>query len=128
MKPVKTISPAKPLAAPAKPPGGSIRTCSPLVLEVKGIGHCPSAKNSFHAIVDPKYREWKRKCVALFVSQCFTAMQTTGQGICPTDLKEFLMRSLPADDNCFCIAEIGSVRWEKVPKGQQGAVVTIEPL
>lgn len=98
-----------------------------LRLELRGLGHVPSAKNSMFAVVNPKYRDWKRLAVASFVSQCISNLATTVNAISIMDLREFVTRSLPADDSWKNIPVI-LLTCERVSKGQEGATITITKL
>lgn len=97
-------------------------------LVVRGIGHVPSIKNSFHSIVDPKNREWKRRCVALFVSQLFCAMPMEEFETWTLDSQPFwtalLKQSPEFDDNWKVINQI-VLSGVKVEKGQEGLEITI---
>lgn len=96
-------------------------------LEVKGLGHIPALKNSMYAIVDKEKRLWKKKCVQLFASQLFSALKTTESGILTPQFLRSLIHSLPYDDSWKDIPEL-HVTCQKVPKGQAGALITIERI
>lgn len=109
-------------------------TCEPsknasasVTLNVRGLNHIPALKNSMYAIVDKENREWKRRCVQLFVSQLLSSIPTSERAtLTPLSLR-CLIASLPHDDNWKVIREI-TLTCEKVTKGDEGATIVIEPL
>jgi len=98
-----------------------------ICLEVFTMGHTPSIKNSMYAIVDKKNREWKRRCVKGFVLQLISLFQTSGTATLTPEQAQSLIASLPPDDNWKVISEL-HVTCRKVKRGDEGAVITIEPI
>lgn len=106
---------------PAIPP------CGPIKLQVRGLGHIPALKNSFHAIVNPENREWKRRCVKLFEYQLVSGIATTGCETPTLPSPRSLIALLPSDDRWQVIPEI-TIQSIKVPPGEEGADITITRL
>ena len=100
---------------------------SAVKLEVKNLGHVPALKNSMYAIVDPKHRDWKRRCVASFVSQLISACQTTGGETLTTQRVLSLTQSLPPDDAWQHIPVI-ILTAKKVKRGEEGAEILIDVM
>lgn len=98
-----------------------------VTLNVRGLGHVPSIKNSMFAIVDKKNREWKRRCVSLFVSNLLSSIQTNEPGTLTPHSLRSLIASLPRDDSWRDIPEI-QIRCVRVPKGEEGASITISEI
>jgi hypothetical protein len=99
----------------------------PLRLSILGLGHVPSIKNGMFKIVEPKNREWKRKCVARLVSQLLSGLPTNERGIPTPQSLQSLIASLPVDDNWKSIPET-HIRCAKCEPGQEGAEILICPL
>jgi hypothetical protein len=106
------------------------------VLVIKGIGPVPAKKNSKLLFRDkrtgkpqlrtkPEYQEWTKKCVQLIVSQLCSGTPTSEDGTWTGPCPPSRMRFAPLDDNWREI-EYGEIRAEKVEKGEEGAVITIE--
>jgi len=96
-------------------------------LDVSGLGHIPAIKNSFHAIVAPKNRLWKRRCVGSFVSQLLSGTATGASGT-PTPVSpRCLIALLPQDDSWRDLPQI-TIRCAQVPPGQEGATLFIEEI
>ncbi len=109
---------------------------SSISLSVQGMGNVPSFKNSKRAILDSrngKLRTLTPKAtkalmeaiVESFVSQLWSVSQTGDGGIwMGPSAPSLIVSSLPADDSINDIVEI-NIRSERVPKGQEGAHLTI---
>jgi hypothetical protein len=104
-----------------------------VVLRVVGLGPVPAKKNSKmltrgRLITKPEYQTWMKRCVQSFVSQYYsnTAMDVGGT-VTVRSLRSWIASSLPEDDCWTIIPEI-NVEAIRVPKGQEGAVITIERL
>lgn len=103
-----------------------------ITLEIKGLGHVPSFKNmkricGNRLITNPKAKKTMDRIKASFALQLRSAFQTTGFATSTVDLQQFLTACVPRDDCWQVIPEI-TVRAVKVPKGQEGAVITIERI
>lgn len=96
-------------------------------LVVRGLGHVPAIKNSMFSIVDPKNREWKRRCVQSFVSQLLSSIPTSEQETPMPHFLRCLIASLPHDDNWKVVSEI-QIQCQEVPPGDEGAEITIYRL
>ena len=91
------------------------------------MGHIPAIKNSMFSIVQKENREWKRRCVKLFVSQLRSVLQTY-EPVTQMQLSApSLIASLPPDDNWKVIPEI-IVKSQKVQPGDEGASIEIVSL
>ena len=100
---------------------------SAVKLEVKNLGHVPALKNSMYAIVDPKHRDWKRRCVASFVSQLISACQTTESETLTTQRVRSLTALLPQDDAWQHIP-VMILTASKVKMGDEGAEILIDVM
>lgn len=98
-----------------------------VTLRVTGLGHIPAIKNSMYAIVEPKNREWKKRCVQLLSSQLLSSIATTEHGTVTPQCLRSLIALLPRDDSWKDIPEI-HIYAKKVPKGEEGAVIEITRL
>lgn len=105
----------------------------PIKLVVKGLGDVPSFKNSKmltrgRLITDPKKQQWMERCTKAFESQLRTWFQAAGIEIStePTALSR--IASLVPLDDCLHWIRPGSQDWHVVSKGEEGAVVTVEPI
>lgn len=98
-----------------------------LVLQVRGLGHVPSLKNSMFAIVQREKREWKRRCVQSFVSQLRSHIATCATAIPTTPLPPCSTAWLPRNDTWKDIPQF-SVTCVKVEPGEEGATIEIEVL
>lgn len=98
-----------------------------VTLNIKGLGHVPSIKNSMFSIVDKKNRDWKRRAVNLFVSQLFSSLPTGASGTVTPQSLQSLIASLPHDDCWEAIPET-YVFCRKVGKGEEGATIIIEEI
>jgi hypothetical protein len=98
-----------------------------LVLEVRGLGHVPSLKNSMFAIVKKENREWKRRCVHAFALQLSSSFRINGAATPITPSPRSLIAWLPRDDTWKDIPEY-SVKSILVPPGEEGAEIKIELL
>ncbi|HYE29944.1 MAG TPA: hypothetical protein VEH27_00820 [Methylomirabilota bacterium] len=113
----------------------------PITLEIQGIGPVPSFKNSkqirkkrdgtrFIASAD-RNKDWMQRCIRLIGSQLISATQTTAPGTSTAHSAQSSTVSSPLplgfDDSRQWIPEI-IIRSRQVPKGQEGATLTIERL
>lgn len=110
-----------------------------IVLEIKGLGHVPAFKNKKRSILDsntglqrtltePKTKQWMERCIQSFVSQLLSATQTTGDGTTPGRTKlSVIVLSLPLDDSRQWIPDT-VLTTKEVPKGEEGATITIERI
>ena len=110
-----------------------------VVIQIEGIGHVIPFKNRKRAVMnrntgkmrtltEPSVAQWMDRAVSSIESQLYSACQTTGdvtQQECLKQLRTFL--SGLSDDSLREIPE-GSWKVERVPKGQEGAVITITQL
>jgi hypothetical protein len=96
-------------------------------LRVEGLGHVPSIKNSMYAIVQKENRSWKSAAVAGFVSQLVCSCPTTSGATLTAEQLHSLIASLPHDDNWRIVSEL-HINCRRVPKGQEGAEITIEAI
>lgn len=100
-------------------------------LRVRGLGHVPSFKNCKRVmnrklVTDPKIKRWMNRCIQGFVSQLLSPT-VTGADVTQTEQQlRSLIASLPPDD---CWTQIRSllVYAVEVPKGYEGATITISP-
>lgn len=114
----------------SKPVGSSSQTVvsvGPVNLSLRGLGHVPSLKNSFHSIIKPENREWKRRAVKSLESQLLSALPTGASATVMQHSLRSLIASLPPDDNWKVISEI-RITAQKVAPGEEGADITITPL
>lgn len=102
-------------------------TSSRVKLVVRGLGHVPALKNSFHAIVKPENREWKRRCVKLLESQLLCGSVTIESATQMPRSRRSSIALLPSDDCWQVIPEI-SIKSIKVQPGEEGADIQIEEL
>lgn len=108
------------------------------MLTVKGLGHCPSFKNSKLIvqgkgksrpllITKPEYRAWMDRCVDDFESQLRSLYQTTEAGMpMARSLRCWIACVMPLDDSVHHIQTIHLQAVKTVP-GEEGAVIEIEP-
>lgn len=102
-------------------------------LVVKGLGHVPSFKNKKmitrgKLITDPKKQAWMEKAAAAIESQLRCLFQTEGAGtVTEQSLRSLILTLLPLDDSLDWIG-VPSGSWRRVKKGEEGAVIEIEPL
>lgn len=113
-------------------PDGSSETTVPgkssLKLQVRGLGHVPSFKNSKRLfLTNKKNAQWMRDCVESFVSQLLSECQTNGSETSMGDLLRSKIASLPHDDNWKIICSV-RLEVEEVEPGKEGATVEIAPL
>lgn len=103
-----------------------------VVLRVSGLGPVPAFKNSKllcrgKLITKPEYKKWMQRCVRSFVSQCSSGTATDGGGTPTAPSQPFSIASLPQDDNWQVISVL-EVRAGLVPRGNEGATITIERI
>lgn len=112
----------------------------PIVLEIRGLGHVPgNFKNRKRAILDrhtgkmrtltdPKVKKWMDKAAHSIASQLHLRCLIDVRGIATDQqLLSWIQLSMPLDDSLVWI-ELGYVRGQRVKKGEEGAVITIEKL
>jgi hypothetical protein len=104
-----------------------------ITLKVEGLGHVPAMKNnkmltSGKLITNPKRQKWMKLCQASFESQLISLYQTSAEGMqMGRSLRSWIALHIPLDDAVSQIPEI-YVTSHQVPKGQEGAVITIERI
>ncbi len=96
-------------------------------LEIRNQGHIPAIKNSFHAIVKPENRQWKKRCVESFAQQLLYGTAITEFGTPMRLSPQSLIAWLPHDDRWQAIPET-HVFCEKCEPGEEGATILIERL
>jgi hypothetical protein len=108
-------------------------------LEIRGLGHIPTFKNSKSLAVDPEgkpltftkkeYRATMDAITQSIVSQLFSACQTSGIET-PTveSLRSWIVSSMPLDDSWKWIPKSGGWDCIVVEKGEEGADIIIEQL
>jgi len=102
-------------------------------LNVKGLGHVPSFKNSKiwtgkKLITKPERQEWMRRCTQSFESQLRSLSQTSEAGMETAHLAPYsIASSLPLDDSVHWIPELRVVVVFVEP-GEEGAEIVIEPF
>ena len=94
-------------------------------LTVRSLGHIPAIKNKMYAIVDPRHREWKERCVKSLVSQLLSKLPTDASGTWTPDSLRSLIASLPQDDDWRVICR-ETVEGMAVVEGDEGADIMIE--
>lgn len=116
-----------------------MKTSSSLTLTITGLGPVPSFKNRKRAILDrntgkmrtltePKTKQWMKKCIAQFESQLLTACPTI-EGETAGEWRKRLQTVLsPLQDDSWKFMLPGEQNVEMVAKGDEGAVITIEPI
>jgi hypothetical protein len=104
-----------------------------LRLEIKGLGHCPSFKNNKmltrgQLITAPKKQQWMNRATRSLESQLLSAIRMTVAEMPMALSPQFWMcLSGRFDDSVQWIPEI-CVKAEKCAKGDEGALIVIEPL
>jgi hypothetical protein len=113
-------------------PEPSLTEPKSITLKVRGCGHIPGKKNRLYprqdggVMTDKKSRAKQAWIVnSLFISLCELA--TTGGVMLTMAQLRFLIASLPQDDDWKHIPII-TITAIKVPKGEEGADVTIQRL
>jgi len=106
----------------------------PITLELKGLGHVPSKKNKHfcakdgkRVLLDLKTKHWMRRAANSIAFQLCSVFPTTAAVTLTAPALRSLIALLPHDDNWSVIPEL-SVRAVRVPKGQEGALITIEEI
>ncbi len=103
-----------------------------IVLEVQGLGHVPSFKNTKmltkgRLITEPRKRKWMDQCTRSFASQLWSALVTAEDATSTGRRPPCWTASLPLDDSWQWIPEI-KVLARKVKRGDEGATVLVERL
>ena len=110
-----------------------------LVLKVYGLGHVPSFKNTksifrnkktgrMFIATDPKKKEWMERAIKLFVSQLLGLFPIgEGETVGECQKQSQIASSLPLDDSLDWMIP-GEQNVVRVPKGEEGAIITITPL
>lgn len=102
-------------------------------LNVNGLGHVPSMKNSKmwtgrKLITKPERQEWMQKCTQSIALQLLSESQTGGVAMLMVQpLRSLIASSLPLDDSIHWIPEL-RVSVVFVEPGEEGAEIVIEPL
>lgn len=103
-----------------------------IVLRLTG-SRVPSLKNSKrvvnqHMITEPRVKKWMTRAIRDIESQLRYAYQTAA-GATPItlSLRSWMSSSLPQDDSISWIPEL-SIKVQRVPKGQEGAIIEISRL
>jgi hypothetical protein len=102
---------------------------------IQGLGPVPSFKNKKRIVLnkatgkpflatESKTKRWMKEAVKSIASQLRSTCQIKEGGTTPECLKRFAMQSLPLDDN-WQELEIGHVHTKLVPKGLEGAHISI---
>jgi hypothetical protein len=106
-----------------------------IVLQVKGLGHVPSFKNTKmmtrgRLITDPAKQKWMDRCIQSFVSQLCSLSQTEGSVMRTERCQQYAMSLLAQfDDSLDWICEIKIVAHPRiVAKGTEGAIVILEEI
>lgn len=110
----------------------STSTNDKLVLRIRGLGHVPAFKNKKiiagkRLITAPKARQWMESATKDLFSQLKSMYQTTDDATSTVPWPQSAMSSWPSDDNWKQLPKI-CVRVVKVPKGEEGAVITLEKI
>lgn len=113
----------------------NLATPNSIHIQIQGLGHCPSFKNSKlllwnqrRAITKPEYQKWMQAAIRLIESQLLSALATRGIEITTGPLAPSLIASyLPLDDSRKWIPS-HSVSTQLVSKGNEGADLVIERL
>jgi hypothetical protein len=108
--------------------GGSTR----IYLEVRGLGHVPSKKNTYNPVgnrvlLDQKAREWIARCQQSLLSQLLSKCPTDEGGTLTAHSLHSLIASLPSDDNCS-IMRRECIQVLDVKAGEEGAEIILERI
>tara|TARA_Y100000401_G_scaffold92087_2_gene78106 strand:+ start:11354 stop:11704 length:351 start_codon:yes stop_codon:yes gene_type:complete len=103
-----------------------------LLLVVQGLGHVPAMKNkkrifNGRLITDPKCQKWMASCVSSIVSQLHAASRTSDEETWTDASLQSAIALLPPDDNWKNLPVI-QIEAERVPKGQEGALIRLERI
>lgn len=115
-----------------------------ITLVIKGLGHCPSFKNSKmicglkqikpnlwsgkpFLITQPKKKAWMDAAILSIASQLRSLCPTTAGATSTECLQRFLTACVPQDD-CWQMIPQLSVMGEKTAKGNEGCVIEIERI
>jgi len=103
-----------------------------LCLTIKGMGHVPAFKNRKRIvgkmlITEPKIQRWMKSAVSSLYLQLKSLYRTSGGGTSTVPWQQLAICSLPYDDNWKAIPEI-SIRVRRVPKGDEGAILTLTKI
>ena len=101
-------------------------------LVLLGKGPVPSFKNRKRImrgklVTDPKVKKWMNLCIEHLRSQLNSDIRTFGDGTWTERAAQSLIASLPPDDCWLWIREL-HVTAKHVPKGAEGAKITIERI
>ena len=107
-------------------------TSDELVLVVQGVGHVPAYKNRKRIFrgritTDPPVQRWMTQVTSSFISQLESLFQTKEGETSTGHWLHSSIAALPADDNWKCLPSM-CVSVEIVPKGEEGAVITLEKI
>ena len=104
-----------------------------VLLEIKGLGHVPSKKNSKmltrgRLITKPEYQKWIERCIRLFESELRCMFRTRGEGMQTGRSPQFLIAwSKQFDDSVKWIRK-EEIEVTDVPAGDEGAIVILEEI
>jgi hypothetical protein len=104
-----------------------------IVLKLHGLGHVPSMKNNKmltrgKLITKPEYQIWIDRCIRSFESQLLSLCQTGGGEMLMEGLQPSLTPWLNQFDDSVSWIPSGSWEVKYVPKGEEGAIVTLETI
>jgi hypothetical protein len=104
-----------------------------VIVQLKGLGHVPSFKNKKmlsrgRLITNPAKQRWMEKAINSIALQLRSSLATykieTRTGQSPQSLT---VSMLPLDDSLDWIG-VPCGNWQRVKKGEEGAIVKIEKL
>ena len=102
-------------------------------LNIKGLGPVPGIKNSKllcrgRLVTKPEYQKWMKRAIQAIESQLLSGTPTSDAATWTTQQRlSWIVSNMPWDDSWTWIPEI-TVRATKVPRGQEGATITIEKV
>ena len=110
----------------------STTTSDKLVIVIRSIGHVPAFKNKKiiagkRLITAPKARKWMEQATASIVSQLKSLCQTDDDATSTVPWQHSAIALLPQDDNWKMLPRI-KVTARVVPKGDEGAIITLQRL
>ena len=110
----------------------SMTTSDKLVIVIQSIGHVPAFKNKKiiagkRLITAPKARKWMEQATASIVSQFKSLCQTDDDATSTVPWQHSAIALLPQDDNWKVLPRI-KVTARVVPKGDEGAIITLQRL
>lgn len=105
-----------------------------LTIPVTGAGHIPSFKNckrivGKRLVLDPKVKDRLARITRVIESHIASLFQTVASETqTEQSLQSWIVSSLPLDDSGDWLPESGGYVIEKVPKGEEGIIITIERI